>query len=225
MQAIAAWLQPHFWHERPAPACCWGWGILVRACGAPQPQPLPAWAQQRHFQPHADKWRRFEVTTTVTVAEPNSTDKLCSPAPDTSTDWQRPLDNMRVGNATQAGLVSDSARGARMLHAEFAATVKALTLTLSSLLETRNRTVYWTQRGRFAEDPATLREMTAPTDATAGWHRALDGPAGHTRCAQRCRENAGDLRLSHCQRLPQTQDAWLRHRRHQGNVAERQDGR
>ena len=51
--------------------------------------------------------------------------------PDTSTDWQRTLDNMRVGNATQAGLVSDSARGARMLHAEFADTVKALTFTLS----------------------------------------------------------------------------------------------
>ena len=140
MQAIAAWLRPHFWHEQPAPTRCWGWAALVWACGAPQPQ--LAWAQQRHSQPQAVKWRRFEVTTTVTVAEPNGTDKLWSPVPNTSTDWQRTLNNIGVGNATQAGLVSNRARGVRMLHAEFADTATALTLTLVSLLETRNRTVY-----------------------------------------------------------------------------------
>lgn len=126
--------------------------------------PLPALAQQRRFEPQAGNWRRFEVTTTVTVAEPKGTTKLWLPVPDLSTDWQRTLDNSWVGNASQAGLAHDPARGVRMLYAEFNETVKAPTLTLTSLLETRNRTVDWTQRGRFAEDPAALRELTGATE-------------------------------------------------------------
>lgn len=126
--------------------------------------PLPAWAQQRRFEPQAGGWRRFEVTTTVTVADPQGTNKLWLPVPDLSTDWQRTLDNTWAGNATQAGLVTDKARGVRMLYAEFAEAVKAPTLSLISLLETRNRTVDWTQAGRFSEDPAVLRAATSPTE-------------------------------------------------------------
>ncbi len=137
---------------------------LLQAALAAAALPLPAWAQQRSFAPQAGNWRRFEVTTTVTVAEPKGINKLWLPVPDISSDWQRTLDNSWSGNATQAGLVSDKTRGVRMLHAEFAETVKAPTLTLTSRLETRNRTVDWAQSGRYAEDPAALRDLTGPTE-------------------------------------------------------------
>jgi transglutaminase-like putative cysteine protease len=126
--------------------------------------PLPAWAQPRRFEPQAGGWRRFEVSTTVTVAEPKGRTQLWLPVPDLSTDWQRTLDNSWVGNATQAGLATDARRGVRMLYAEFAETVKAPTLTLTSVLETRNRSIDWKQTGRHSEDPAALRELTGPTE-------------------------------------------------------------
>ena len=129
--------------------------------------PLPvftAGAQQRRFEPQVGPWRTFELTTTVDVADPQGRTQVWLPVPDVDSDWQKPLDNVWTGNATSARLVSDPARGVRMLHAEFADGVKAPKLVLTSRLQTRNRAVDWARPARVDEDPALLRANLAPTE-------------------------------------------------------------
>ena len=130
--------------------------------------PLPALAQpqqpQRRFAPEVGGWRTFEVTTTVEVAEPKGRTQLWLPVPDLDTHWQQTLDNAWAGNAEQARLVSDPARGVRMLHAEFAPGDKAPALVLTSRLRTRNRAVDWQARGAGAEDPDVLRANLQATE-------------------------------------------------------------
>jgi transglutaminase-like putative cysteine protease len=129
--------------------------------------PLPAfsaWAQERRFEPQVGAWRTFELTTTVTVAEPKGRNQIWLPVPDIESDWQKPLDNAWSGNATTARLAADPARGVRMLHAEFAETVSAPTLVLTSRVQTRSRAVDWKAPGAVHEDPALLRANLAPTE-------------------------------------------------------------
>ena len=129
--------------------------------------PLPAFAakaQERRFEPRVGPWRTFEVMTTVNVAEPSGRTQIWLPVPDIDSDWQRSLDNSWIGNPTSARLVSDPARGVRMLHAEFAESTIAPTLVLTSRLQTRNRAVDWSEPGNVGEDPAVLRTNLAPTE-------------------------------------------------------------
>ena len=63
--------------------------------------------------------------------------------PDLDNEWQKPLDNTWIGNATESRLVADPARGVRMLHASFDESVQAPRLVLTSRLQTRNRAVDW----------------------------------------------------------------------------------
>jgi transglutaminase-like putative cysteine protease/thiol-disulfide isomerase/thioredoxin len=137
--------------------------------------PLAALAQERRFEPQVGPWRRFEVSTRVTVAEPQGTTRLWLPLPDIETDWQRTLDNDWSGNADRARVVADPQRGVRMLYAEFASAVTAPVITLTSRLQTRNRAVDWQRPGRFSEDPAALRVYTGPTEL-----QPLDGIVRNT---------------------------------------------
>lgn len=121
-------------------------------------------AQERRFEPEIGPWRTFELTTTVNVADVNGVTRLWLPVPDVETDYQQPLGNAWTSNAGTARLVADPARGVRMLYAEFAETVTAPTITLTSRLRTRNRAVDWSQRHAAAEDPAVLRASLAPTE-------------------------------------------------------------
>jgi transglutaminase-like putative cysteine protease len=125
--------------------------------------PLPVLAQERRFEPAPGPWRCFEVTTTVTLADPKGLSKFWLPAPDLDTDFQKTLDHAWTGNASQARLVSDPAQGVRMLYAEFNEGTAAPTLSLTSRVQTRNRVVDWNQRVAAQEDPALLRAARAPT--------------------------------------------------------------
>lgn len=121
-------------------------------------------AQERRFEPRVGPWRSFEVKTTVTVADHQGTTRIWLPLPDVDTGYQRSIDNAWSGNATSARIVSDVARGVRMLHAEFAASVREPTLVLVSRVQTRNRAVDWTRPAAVREDPALLRTCLAPTE-------------------------------------------------------------
>lgn len=126
--------------------------------------PLRALSQERRFEPQSGPWRTFEVTTIVNVADVKGVSKLWLPVPDVQSDYQQSLDNTWSGNAGTVRLVSDPAHGARMLYAEFAETVTAPTLTLTSQVRTRNRVVDWSQPGKASDDPAALRAATQPSD-------------------------------------------------------------
>ena len=138
------------------------------AAAITQSLPLAARAQAPgaapRFDPQLGDWRSFEVTTTVTVATVKGATQLWMPVPDLENDYQRSLDSTWTTNASNARLVSDPARGVRMLHAEFPASVAAPTLTLTSRLQTRNRRVDWSKPGVATEDPAVLRANLGATE-------------------------------------------------------------
>ena len=125
---------------------------------------LPAFAQDRRFDPQVGDWRTFEVTTAVDVADVKGATRLWLPLPDVDSDWQRPLTHNWSGNATAARIVSDPSSGLRMFYAEFGPEVAAPRLALTSRLQTRGRSVDWDRRLPIAEDPATLRRALAPTE-------------------------------------------------------------
>jgi transglutaminase-like putative cysteine protease len=137
---------------------------LLGAAGSTALLPWVGSAQERRFEPQVGPWRTFETTTTISVADPAGGCRVWLPLPDVDTDWQRSVDHSWTGNAAAAKLVSDPARGVRMLYAEFPAATSAPTLALVSRLQTRNRAVDWAQRNAPAEDPALLRAALQPSE-------------------------------------------------------------
>ncbi|MDM4765871.1 transglutaminase domain-containing protein [Pelomonas sp. SE-A7] len=124
-----------------------------------------SWAQERRFAPQPSPgWRAFELTLTVSVADPQGTSKLWLPLPDLETDFQRTLGHSWTGNAGVARVVADPARDTRMLYAEFSELVKDPTLSVTTRLQTRNRFVDWGQRRSVSEDPEVLRAALAATE-------------------------------------------------------------
>lgn len=144
----------------------WSRRQLLQSGAALAVLPLPALAAEapRRFEPQPGPWRSFELTLSVQVADAQGGVKLWLPVPDLDTDYQRTLDQSWSSNASEARLVSDVARGTRMLYAAFPASVKEPTLQLSSRVQTRSRAVNWSKPGRVNEDPALLRDCLAPTE-------------------------------------------------------------
>ena len=140
--------------------------LLQGTCAALSFPVLPglAYAAERRFEPQVQGWRTFEVTTTVNVAEVKGVTRIWLPVPDLNNDFQLSLLNSWSGNTSAAHLVSDPARGTRMLYAEFAADVAAPSLTLTSTVQTRNRAVDWSQKKLVQEDPAVLKANLAATE-------------------------------------------------------------
>ncbi|WP_088282276.1 transglutaminase family protein [Ideonella sp. A 288] len=141
--------------------------LLQSGCAAAATAALPmaALAQEsRRFEPKPGAWRSFELTTEVRVPEAKGTTHLWLPVPDVDTDYQRTQGNSWSGNARNVALVSDPARGVRMLHAEFGAEAGPPVLNLTSRVQTRNRAIDWNTAGNVAEDPALLRANLAPTE-------------------------------------------------------------
>jgi transglutaminase-like putative cysteine protease len=130
-----------------------------------QALPLAARAQaaEPRFEPQVGAWRKFEIATTVAVADPKGATQLWLPVPDLDNDYQRTLDNSWTSNAASVRLASDPKAGARMLHAEFPAGT-APTLTLTSCVQTRNRAVDWSRPLATHEDPAVLKANLAATE-------------------------------------------------------------
>lgn len=124
----------------------------------------PAFAQARRFEPAPGDWRSFEVTTTATVADVKGRTRVWLPVPGLDTPWQQTLEHSWTGNADQARLVSDAAKGVRMLYAEFAPGVALPTVSLTSRVRTRNRVVDWNTGTRASEDPAVLRRALEATE-------------------------------------------------------------
>ena len=136
---------------------------LLGAAGAAALLPWSISAQERRFEPQVGAWRTFETTTTISVADSAGGCRVWLPVPDLDTAWQRSLDHSWSGNAASAKLVSDPARGVRMLYAEFPAGASAPTVTLVSRIQTRNRAVDWGQKAA-GDDPATLRAALQPAE-------------------------------------------------------------
>jgi transglutaminase-like putative cysteine protease len=139
--------------------------VLLQAGAAAAALPLlPAWAQERRFEPQVAGWRTFEVTTQCDVAEVKGVTRLWLPVADVNSEYQQSLDSTWTGNATAARLVVDPKSGVRMLYAEFAENVSAPTLAVTSRVRTRNRAVDWTKPESKPEDPAVLQANLKATE-------------------------------------------------------------
>ncbi len=137
---------------------------LLKAAAACPALSLPAFAQERRFDPQVGPWRTFEVTTSVEVADVKGSTRLWLPVPDLDTDWQQTMATSWTGNASQARLASDPTRGVRIFSAVFDPAVTKPVLSVTSRVRTRSRAVAWDQQGAAKEDPAVLRAALAPTE-------------------------------------------------------------
>ena len=120
---------------------------------------------QRRFAPEASPaWRSFDLTLNVEVADVQGATKLWLPLPDLDTPYQRSLGNSWTGNAAAARVVADADRDTRMLYAEFDPATKQPQISVTTRVQTRNRSVNWSQPGRVVEDPETLHAALVPTE-------------------------------------------------------------
>lgn len=127
---------------------------------------LPVFAADapRQFAPQPGPWRTFEMTTRVDVADAQGMTRVWLPMPDVETDFQKTLSQDWRSNGGEVRIVSDTARGVRMLYAEFPASVKAPQLELVSRMQTRGRAVDWSRPVRASEDAEVLKLNLAPTE-------------------------------------------------------------
>ncbi|HUO11145.1 MAG TPA: transglutaminase domain-containing protein [Caulobacteraceae bacterium] len=136
---------------------------FAAAIAGPRAARAEALAPTSRFSPAVGPWRRFEVTTEVTIANPKGEVQLWLPAPTLDTGFQRDLGSRWTGNAASSRLVTDGQSGARMLHAAFAAGEASPTLSLTSTVETRGRLVDWSKPSASAQIDPTQRRDLAPT--------------------------------------------------------------
>ncbi|MBQ0960562.1 transglutaminase family protein [Ideonella sp. 4Y11] len=134
------------------------------AAAAATPCLAGAQTAERRFAPQPGDWRRFDLTLDIEVPVSKGTTRLWLPLPDLDTAWQQTDGHRWSGNASQARLVADAGRGTRMLYAEFAPSVERPRISVSSRVQTRNRTVDWSVRSAVKEDPAVLRSALAATE-------------------------------------------------------------
>lgn len=139
--------------------------LMQAACATAAAPFVPglAFAAERRFAPQVEGWRSFEISTTVVVPEAQGVTRIWLPVPAVNSDYQRSGESSWTGNATVARLSADTLHGTPLLYAEFAADVAAPTLTLKSLVQTRNRAQDWTQTRVASEDAAVLKANLAAT--------------------------------------------------------------
>jgi transglutaminase-like putative cysteine protease len=120
-------------------------------------------AAERQFSPQPGFWRTFEVTTRVDIAKTPGATRVWLPIPSVNSDWQKSLESSFTSNGA-AQLTADAQYGARMLYVEFADSVSAPYVELTSRIQTQNRAVNWAQTQTTTEDAAALKYWTQPTD-------------------------------------------------------------
>ena len=126
---------------------------------------LPLRAQERRFEPQPGAWREFELTTRVEVKDAKGATRVWVPLPSIQSEFQKSLDDTwSTSGATSAKVVADQHYGARMLMAEFAEGGPQPVLEVTSRIATQSRAVDWSRKSPVAEDAATLKAWTAPTE-------------------------------------------------------------
>lgn len=122
----------------------------------------PALAQHLPYAPHASDWRTFDLRTTVRLPKSGPA-QVWLPVPGLDTPYQKSLNTSISGNATEAGIVTDPASGATMLHARFDPAIADPVVEIVSRVQTRNRVVDWAAPQDAQEDAAVLQAALAPS--------------------------------------------------------------
>lgn len=129
------------------------------------------------FDPHSDKWRNFEVVTTVQLRDPSGDATVWVPIPSINGSWQRSLSSEMTGNAARMAIETDPKSGAQFVAAKFTGdALAAPALKVISRVQTRDRSVERSEHdcGRSSdsggnkfcsdfESAADLRRWVEPT--------------------------------------------------------------
>ncbi|APV48824.1 transglutaminase [Betaproteobacteria bacterium GR16-43] len=115
--------------------------LLQAALAAPALAGLPrfAIAQQLPFDPQPAKWRTFELTSRVELANPKGVTTVWIPLPSVESDYQDVLGNEWKGNAVRMMVVADGNSGAKMLRAEWGTDEGKPWVEVTSRVKTQNR--------------------------------------------------------------------------------------
>jgi transglutaminase-like putative cysteine protease len=149
--------------------------FLTAASSLPFAASLPAaaFAQERSFSPAPGRWRTFEVTTRLEVAEAAGVTQAWVPIPSLNSDWQQSQDAAWTGNAREASVATEP-WGGRMVHARFADGEKAPWIEVTCRVRTQDRRHDWSRKGAAA-DRASLAQYLKPTELMP-----TDGIVGRT---------------------------------------------
>jgi transglutaminase-like putative cysteine protease len=119
-------------------------------------------AERTLFNPRPNDWRTFDVTTTVTVRQPQGATQLWLPLSSIQTDWQQSVD-LRVDTNGDVFPAQDPQYGARLLAAVFTADETTPTLTVTERVKMKNRAVDWANPNGAQLSPQEHAFWTAPT--------------------------------------------------------------
>lgn len=103
---------------------------------------LPRMAKaQVGLAPQPGPWRRFQITTTLQIAQPNGRAQAWIPLPAVNEkDWFQSIGSTWTTNG-HASQVREPRYGAEMLHVEWAADEKAPVIEIVSKIASRDRAV------------------------------------------------------------------------------------
>lgn len=123
-----------------------------------------ALAQQKTFAPKPGTWRTYEVTTQVEVLVPTGVTRVWLPVPSIDSDYQKSLQSTWTAEGGKVRMVEESKYGAKILTAEFPASVTTPKVQLISRFQTKDRAIDWSTKPASVRDAAALKMWTQPTE-------------------------------------------------------------
>ncbi len=150
----------HFWGSAFAATAAFA---LPRVAGAlPMLDP---------FSPQPDRWRTFDLTTTIELAGVTGPAAAWVPVPALSAaSWIKPAASRWKTNATSVKLVRDPASGTSMVYAQWTSAAAAPAIAIVSRVATRDRTTNFAKPATPPDLPAAdrLRYSAAAAGIVAG---------------------------------------------------------
>jgi transglutaminase-like putative cysteine protease len=151
--------------------------VLAASAAVAAPRAAAALPMFDPFSPQPDRWRTFDLTTTIELAGAGGPAAAWIPVPALSAaTWIKPAVNRWKTNATSAKLVRDPASATAMVYAQWAASAPPPDIAIVSRVATRDRTTDFTKPGtpsdllpadrqRYSAAPAEIVRERAGTIA------------------------------------------------------------
>jgi transglutaminase-like putative cysteine protease len=121
-------------------------------------------AETRTYSPAPGRWRTFEVTTRLEIADAGAGTRAWVPVPSVDSEWQQSLESTWSGNLREATLQADPVYGAKMVSARWSDGEKSPLIEIVSRIRTRDRGIDWAQKRKVEPDALELALNLEATD-------------------------------------------------------------
>jgi transglutaminase-like putative cysteine protease len=126
--------------------------VLAVSAAVAAPRVAAALPMYDPFSPQPDRWRTFDLTTTIELARANGPAAAWIPVPALSAaSWIKPAASRWKTNATSVKLVRDPASATAMIYAQWATSAAAPAIEIVSRVATRDRTTDFKKPGTAAD--------------------------------------------------------------------------